>query len=37
VETERRGDLKNLESAFNIIERRLAVLQASAVRYGGDD
>lgn len=34
---ENRDDLKNIESAFNIIERRLAALQATAVRYGGDD
>ncbi len=36
-DTVRRGELKNIESAFNIIERRLAVLQTSAVRYGGGD
>lgn len=34
---ENREDLKNIESAFNLIERRLAVIQGSAVRYGGDD
>jgi hypothetical protein len=27
----------NIESAFNIIERRLAAIQTSAVRYGGGD
>jgi hypothetical protein len=37
VDTVRRGELKNIESAFNLIERRLAVLQTSTVRYGGDD
>lgn len=34
---ESREDLKNIESAFNLIERRLAVIQSSAARYGGDD
>jgi len=36
-DTVRRGELKNIESTFNLIERRLAALQSSAARYGGDD
>jgi hypothetical protein len=34
---ESREDLKNIESAFSMIERRLAVIQGAAARYGGDD
>lgn len=34
---ESREDLKNIESAFSLIERRLAVIQGAAARYGGDD
>ncbi len=34
---ESREDLKNIESAFSLIERRLAVIQSAAARYGGDD
>lgn len=36
VDEQRKSDLKNLESAFTYIEKRINTLMTSNVRYGGD-